>query len=767
MRRSLLLLVVAVAAAAVLVAPAGHTGAPAPSLPSGGPPALYAPEPSLPAPAHWPFGEAFPRTSGFGRLAGGASFWSDFVYDDRGAAGVPVSSPVISLSPADGTYAYPDGPAAENGADIFRAAVGADDSSTWWRVDWQTLASADLPAALWAFDTDASSATGTAAWPAGAGVASPGVERWLLVTSRGAWLIDGTGTRTAVESWVDTGSRSFVARVPRTALPADAGWTVRLASGLASADGASLAPVGPDAGALPGQPALFNVAFRTDAQEAVVPENWWREDAQAAALAAGDVSAFGLAVDWADLLAKRATPEPRPTGFTNRWYVSSVEQGQGIVRNPPQWSSDMAANYLNRVQPYAVYVPDDVDPSVPVPLMVLLHSLNIQHNQYGAFNPSFLEAACGARRVICVTPFGRGPDSWYFAEGELDVWEVWNRVAAAYALDPARTIISGYSMGGFGTYRFGLEHPDLFAQAVALAGPPNCSVRVLKGLEVPANVGQTDCETESDQSVLVENGRELPFYIGQGAIDELVLSPSIVEQAKRFDDLGFRHRFELYPNNGHVAWAETGHFEGAAAWLADRVRAPDPATITYRFYTSHQHPELGIGPSGAWWLSGLVARGSGPGLTARVVATSHALAARTPEVVRSQDAVTNADGAAVVQELQWSKVTEEPGGEARIDLQLESVSAATIDLARAGVGAGRDAVIAVQSDGPATLSVAGQTFSVGAGASTVQVLAGRVQLPAPAPSSLAATGGPGWALPAGLVLALLALLSRALVRVEP
>lgn len=73
----------ALALALALGAPAVHSAAgadeaPTPTaaqgLPAGGPPALYAAEPELPAQATWPFGEDFSRTSGSGRYAGGAHF---------------------------------------------------------------------------------------------------------------------------------------------------------------------------------------------------------------------------------------------------------------------------------------------------------------------------------------------------------------------------------------------------------------------------------------------------------------------------------------------------------------------------------------------------------------------------------------------------------------------------------------------------------------------------------------------------------------------
>ncbi len=135
-------------------------------MPEGVPPAARRPEPQLPTPAGWPFGEEFPRTCGAGRLAGGALFWTDFLYDDHGATGLPVGM-LKFQAPPRGTYIYPTGPASNNGADIFRAAVGLTDTDTWWRVDWNTLLDASVPIALFTFATGRGAAA--EAWPAGAG----------------------------------------------------------------------------------------------------------------------------------------------------------------------------------------------------------------------------------------------------------------------------------------------------------------------------------------------------------------------------------------------------------------------------------------------------------------------------------------------------------------------------------------------------------------------------------------------------------------------
>ena len=53
------------------------------------------------------------------------------------------------------------------------------------------------------------------------------------------------------------------------------------------------------------------------------------EDDQADTLATGDVSKFSELVDWSALAAGDTTPEPQPTGYSARWYVSRLDPGAG------------------------------------------------------------------------------------------------------------------------------------------------------------------------------------------------------------------------------------------------------------------------------------------------------------------------------------------------------------------------------------------------------------------------------------------------------
>jgi hypothetical protein len=310
-------------------------------LPAGAPPAAHVAEPKIPAPHGWPFAEAFPRTSGTGRLAGGASYWTDFVYDDHGAFGIEHSAPVAGLAPPIGTYTYPKGAAAGNGADIFRAAVGLTSDASYWRVDWTTLTNARVPIAEWALDTDHNASTGAKNWAAGAKVKSTGIDKELVVSSSGAELVRAQDGRkiASLPVSLDMATRSFVVKVPRSVLAVNGRWTVRLAAGLADRTGQRFAPVSAGNGALPSEPSVYNVAFRSYKQEAAscgtcgvpsmkrvgggtqtVNANMWNEAAQAVALAKNNVSAFSEDVSWADLAKRATTAETQPKGTTStRW----------------------------------------------------------------------------------------------------------------------------------------------------------------------------------------------------------------------------------------------------------------------------------------------------------------------------------------------------------------------------------------------------------------------------------------------------------------
>ena len=679
-------------------------------MPEGVPPAARRPEPQLPAPSNWPFGEEFPRTCGAGRLAGGALFWTDFLYDDHGATGVPVGDLKIQAPPR-GTYVYPDGPAAGNGADIFRVAIGLTETHTWWRIDWNTLLDASVPIALFAFDTDPAR-TAANEWPAGARVRSKGIDLALRVSSRSAAMIDlTTGATTPVEHSVDMASRSFLAQVPRALVEPTGTWTVRLVAGLANATGDGFADVPAERGALPGQPNVYNVVFRTSEQEP--PHlNFWSDSAQAAALSHGDVSEFAVTVPWAGLAAGETAPEPVITGPSTRWYVSSIELGQGVEQGlAAENILSTKPQFLGRVQPYSICLPSTYAPGRALPLTLLLHSLALGQTQFAAIDPNLLHEVCEGRDSVVITPLARGPSTWYFDTGELDVWEVWARVAEQLGTDPNRTVISGYSMGGYAAYKLGLSYPQVFSQAVVLAGPPTCGVRLLPDVDIPADLDpDSPCAREGDTWKLLGNARWLPYVIAHGLVDELVPCASAAEQVLELDRLGYRHRFTVYPLEDHIAWVFQDKFEDPIAHMGTGLRQADPGHITFAWYPQLVRADLGIGPHQVWWLSELTADPSVAarrGAVAQVDARSYARPDPTHTVRHHRGVVLSFEPTpGLYSELDW-RVGPPVDPLPYLTLRLTGVVSLTVDVARAGLAALPSSTITVATDGAAHIALAG------------------------------------------------------------
>lgn len=100
------------------------------------------------------------------------------------------------------------------------------------------------------------------------------------------------------------------------------------------------------------------------------------------------------------------------------------------------------------------------------PLLVFLHGLGGSDLSF-ITNPALLDALAGLgpRAPVVAFPDG-GTSFWYDRPGgdwvAYVVREVIPAVARRTGADPRRVAVGGISMGGFGAYHLGMEHPQLF-----------------------------------------------------------------------------------------------------------------------------------------------------------------------------------------------------------------------------------------------------------------------------------------------------------------
>ena len=643
------LTVAVMAAVLACAAPAAAAPAAGGSLYSGsghrpGPDILYAPPAAaaqLQTTGVW---KAPPiLTSGATAYRDGEFLYQDWLYDDHGAKEVPdPNDPSMSgnlFSKPNGTYTYPSGPGYDNNAaDLVEFRVKPLATATAFRITLNTLTNPSLIA----FSIAIGGTPGqTHRFPDGANVSAP-ASMFLTVHPSGSSLVANLTNATTGQPAgggtpsvrVDMTRRQIEVDVPHSAWNPGS-QTVRLAMGVglwnatahtyllpqatrsattpggagpATIPGVEIAPPGP--GAISGPAAFFNVAFRQEPLESVVPPEavavnpaWWRDAAQGAALANRDISPLFVNVDFGKLHRKVTDNSSVPTrGVMDRILASHFNLGQGADfsnecgLNGASKPSSCTPEYLGQLQPYSVYIPTARPPKSGYGMTLLLHSLSSNYNQYsGTRNQA--QFANRARPSIVITPEARGPDQFYAGYGGAEVFEVWAEVARHYHLNPAYTEITGYSMGGFGTFRLGAQFPDLFARAQPTVGQEN-NPDVLPSL------------------------RNIPVLMWNGLVDELV-NPLLYEQtAAKLQSLGYRYELDVFqtcpavpmPQNcsplfpGHLTLSVNDQYAPAAAFLDTAQVNFNPAHVTYVEDTARNFPKAGLNGDHAYWLSGLTIR---------------------------------------------------------------------------------------------------------------------------------------------------------------
>ncbi len=118
---------------------------------------------------------------------------------------------------------------------------------------------------------------------------------------------------------------------------------------------------------------------------------------------------------------------------------------------------------------YGLWVPRDYDAGEPRPLVLALHPGGSPGPGYGMqFLRGIVAPALQEWGAVIVSPDAPGR-RWDNETSERGVLALIDDVRASYAIDPARILVTGFSMGGRGTWYMASRHPDLFAAAIPMA----------------------------------------------------------------------------------------------------------------------------------------------------------------------------------------------------------------------------------------------------------------------------------------------------------
>lgn len=126
--------------------------------------------------------------------------------------------------------------------------------------------------------------------------------------------------------------------------------------------------------------------------------------------------------------------------------------------------------------------------------------------------------------------------------------KILDEVQTKYGTDPKRTVLMGWSMGGYGAWSLGAADPQRWSAVVPLSGG-------------------ADADT-------VAKLKDTPVWAFQGGKDKLVPPTESREAVEALKAAGGKVTYTEFPDVGHVPFEETFPNDGLIRWMLDPQKAP-------------------------------------------------------------------------------------------------------------------------------------------------------------------------------------------------
>lgn len=116
-----------------------------------------------------------------------------------------------------------------------------------------------------------------------------------------------------------------------------------------------------------------------------------------------------------------------------------------------------------------------------------------------------------------------------------------------YRVDPARVHLTGFSMGGYGTWDLALHTPDRFATLSPVCG--------------------------GGDRLRVSLIKDIPHWVHHGELDDIIPISASEEMVKALKGVGAKEvKFSRYPDAAHDSWTEAYNHPEVWRWMLDRKR---------------------------------------------------------------------------------------------------------------------------------------------------------------------------------------------------
>jgi len=128
------------------------------------------------------------------------------------------------------------------------------------------------------------------------------------------------------------------------------------------------------------------------------------------------------------------------------------------------------------------------------------------------------------------------------------VYELIMATISKYNIDTTRIYITGLSMGGWGTWKLAVEHPEIFAAVVPVCAP-------------------------SDRFMIINAGKlNMPIRIYHGALDDIVPPSESIDMHQKLKKENKQSELFIFSNDNHNSWDSTYSNPELYKWLLSQQK---------------------------------------------------------------------------------------------------------------------------------------------------------------------------------------------------
>lgn len=194
---------------------------------------------------------------------------------------------------------------------------------------------------------------------------------------------------------------------------------------------------------------------------------------------------------------------------------------------------------------FTLSVPKSYSPDTPTPLILALHYGGQPSLFYGGdFMNMLVKPALKELRAIILAPTVPAGGSWTNSTSRHAVMALMDSVRAHYNIDSGRMLVTGFSLGGIGTWEFASRYSDIFCAAIPIASMPSTGI--------------------------VDTISGIPLYVVHSKMDKIFSWRDVEDVVEQLQSRGLNVYFNLVEGIDHY---ETTRFVGplreAVPWIRE------------------------------------------------------------------------------------------------------------------------------------------------------------------------------------------------------